>query len=770
MRLLHLLPLVLAALACAAQPMAEPQRLGRLAILGKVWGQVKAIHPALLTREIDWDQALLKAIPRAEAARDPAELADAVDGMLADLGDPATHVLRPPSLEGVDWTREQGMSAWLAPGTLLLRLHSLSTSFTESNKINGQIEELCALAGRADRVILDLRPPAWLLPISQDHREGESVYQADLLGDLVKVLAGKPLTLPTQRFRTDLGFRGHPSDDHYFSGLTLKAGSLIQPGSPGRTIPTAILVNDQSLLAEPLLALCKARMAVLITEGDPGRDWSADSRTLPFGDGLAVAIRSVDRVFPDASTACVADAKVTCSRETGAGAPAIQAGLSALGRPFPARPAAGADLASLLPVFRPERSYPERPYPDRALRILAAIRFWTVVDQYFPYKDLLDQPWSTALEEFLQRFESARDAKEYQLAVLAMVARLQDSHGSLVLDQGSFYQRAEPEAIREFFGTGTLPLSLAMVDGQPTLTGLWDKAMAKAGFRPGDAVLAVDGEPVQARLARFRPFVAASTPQRLEFNLVNRLLGGPLGQPARVEVRGADGRVRELQAVWGRQGGKRSNGVRPGEAVRILAGGIGYVDLDKVAAGQVEPMLPALKKTRGLIFDMRGYPSSGTLDAVSAFIRDLTAAPYQAGVPLVLGLPWADPDRNEMTVVKTGRFTQTRHSEYPGPIVVLIDERAQSWAESTCMDLEAGCKATFIGSATSGADGMVTTLPLPGGLRAKFTGEGYRHGDGRRLQRVGIIADIPVRATAKGLAEGRDDVLERALAFMADGR
>ena len=70
----------------------------------------------------------------------------------------------------------------------------------------------------------------------------------------------------------------------------------------------------------------------------------------------------------------------------------------------------------------------------------------------------------------------------------------------------------------------------------------------------------------------------------------------------------------------------------------------------------------------------------------------------------------------------------------------------------------------------TGANGTVTTVTLPGALRAYFTGGGIRHADGRQLQRVGLQPHIRVRPTAEGLAEGRDEVLEEAISFLANGK
>ena len=104
---------------------------------------------------------------------------------------------------------------------------------------------------------------------------------------------------------------------------------------------------------------------------------------------------------------------------------------------------------------------------------------------------------------------------------------------------------------------------------------------------------------------------------------------------------------------------------------------------------------------------------------------------------------------------------------YRGKIVVLIDDRAISQAEHTCLFLAEAAGATFVGSPTHGTNGDVTTLRLPGGLRMWFTGQEVRHADGSQLQRVGIKPDVVVRPTIAGVRAGKDEVLDRALAWLA---
>jgi hypothetical protein len=66
---------------------ADKTRIERLAALGRLWGVVNYFHPHLAYKEIDWDAALIAAIPKVNAARSTEDYRAAIDGLLATLGD-----------------------------------------------------------------------------------------------------------------------------------------------------------------------------------------------------------------------------------------------------------------------------------------------------------------------------------------------------------------------------------------------------------------------------------------------------------------------------------------------------------------------------------------------------------------------------------------------------------------------------------------------------------------------------------------------------------
>src|SRR5215470_5747121 len=94
-----IMSLIAAAPALAQAPNAEPEkvRIERLAALGRLWGVVNYFHPYLAYKEIDWDAALIAAIPKVSAAKSTEDYRAAIDGLLATLGDPATFTAVEPA-------------------------------------------------------------------------------------------------------------------------------------------------------------------------------------------------------------------------------------------------------------------------------------------------------------------------------------------------------------------------------------------------------------------------------------------------------------------------------------------------------------------------------------------------------------------------------------------------------------------------------------------------------------------------------------------------
>jgi C-terminal processing protease CtpA/Prc len=158
---------------------------------------------------------------------------------------------------------------------------------------------------------------------------------------------------------------------------------------------------------------------------------------------------------------------------------------------------------------------------------------------------------------------------------------------------------------------------------------------------------------------------------------------------------------------------------------------------------------------KGWIIDIRNYPSEFVPFALgSLFVEGPT--PFARFTGGDLSNPGAFYWTDALTI-------EPAQPHYGGKIVVLVDEVSQSQAEYTAMAFRAAPRTVVVGSTTAGADGNVSSVPLPGGLSTMFSGLGVFYPDKRPTQVVGIVPDVRVTPTVAGLRAGRDEVLEAGI-------
>ena len=300
-------------------------------------------------------------------------------------------------------------------------------------------------------------------------------------------------------------------------------------------------------------------------------------------------------------------------------------------------------------------------------------------------------------------------------------------------------------------------MSVRFVENKPIVTRIHDRSTTST-LEVGDEIVSVDDEPIRARIKRLEDHLAYSTNAGRDRSIEARLLNGDAGSKARLGVRGADGTIREV--VVSRESKVTPRTQRDGEVTRMLEGNIGYTDLERLEVPGVPPMFEAFRNTIGIVFDMRGYPR-GTAWAIGPRIN--TRKPPAVAL-------FFRPQVMAGTSFERLSFLQplppTTTAVYARPTALLIDERAVSQSEHSGLFFKAANGTTFVGSPTTGANGDVTSLVLPGGLQVRFTGHDVRWPDGRQLQRIGLVPDIEVRPTIAGIRAGRDEVLERAVAHL----
>jgi C-terminal processing protease CtpA/Prc len=103
---------------------------------------------------------------------------------------------------------------------------------------------------------------------------------------------------------------------------------------------------------------------------------------------------------------------------------------------------------------------------------------------------------------------------------------------------------------------------------------------------------------------------------------------------------------------------------------------------------------------------------------------------------------------------------------YDGPLAILTGPATVSAAEDLVVLLQQAGRGKVIGDRTFGSAGQPFILDLPGGGKGRVNTCKVCYADGREFTGVGCEPDITVTPTIKGIAEGRDEVLEAALEYL----
>jgi C-terminal processing protease CtpA/Prc len=397
------------------------------------------------------------------------------------------------------------------------------------------------------------------------------------------------------------------------------------------------------------------------------------------------------------------------------------------------------------PDFSGEAAHLHMRPEDAGYRVLALFRYWNIIRYWFPYRDLIDDDWNDVLHEFIPIVMEADDTEAYLLALLRLVGRVHDTHATV-----SVAHTVRPPA-----GAAMLPVHIRFVEGHAVVTSYRQAELgAASGLEPGDVLLRMDGQPVDSMVAAWAPYYPASNQAARLRDMARALTRGTQG-PVRLTVSRA-GAIREVtsQRISSRYFDPRAGFTNdlPGETFRMLDDDVAYLKLSTVNAADLPEHFRRAADARVLVVDIRGYPNefvvfplAGRLVAEpTPFARFTTVDVRNPGA-----IRWRDP------VVVSPVQPQFR-----GMVVVLVDETSQSQSEYTAMALRAGMNTIVVGSTTAGADGDVAPITLPGGARTHISGLGVFYPDRTPTQRIGIVPDLEVRPTIRGIREGRDEVLE----------
>jgi hypothetical protein len=373
---------------------------------------------------------------------------------------------------------------------------------------------------------------------------------------------------------------------------------------------------------------------------------------------------------------------------------------------------------------------------DVNVRLADIVVAWNVFRHFYPYWTETAVNWEARLRPQLEGAYNAKTREEQREALRRLVADARDGHGGVV-------------DTRQADRPARLPIQLSAVENRIVVT-----ATDVPGEVPIGAVLtSIDGVSANERLSEAMQ-LASGTTQWKQSRALQEIVTCAKGAVVAIGLDVGSG---------ARQAQLPCNAVRPPaekrpEPVVQLSPGIWYVDLTRAQMAQVRPVLEQIARAKGVVFDVRGYPT----DAGAAILPHLIDEP--------------EHDRWMHVAKIVGPFGQSAGSQSAGwdvtptpprirgGVVFMTDGRAISYAESVMGYVADRKLGTIVGGTTAGTNGNVAVFEVPGGFRISFTGMRVTRHDGHSPHHLlGAAPDVSIAPTIVSIREGRDAVLERAV-------
>lgn len=398
------------------------------------------------------------------------------------------------------------------------------------------------------------------------------------------------------------------------------------------------------------------------------------------------------------------------------------------------------------PVFQHENSYGALRFPDAGYQLLGLFRLWNIVEYWAPNRQLASENWPKILPDFIPQFVQAANRNAYALVMMRFIAEIHDTHANLW----------NSLALRPPVGSCRLPLDVQFIGPDAVVTGYTSEKGPASGLQRGDVLIAIDGKSVSQEIHDWTPYYADSN-EAARLRDIGRVLTNGACGPVPMTVR-RKGRLKDLTSTRldiAQAGQAAQYEDLTGPTFRLLSPEIAYLKLSSIKVTDVPGYIERAKGTRGLIVDLRNYPSEFVVFALGSLLVNKPTSFAEFSI--------ADLSNPGAFRIGDTESLKPAQPHYDGKVVVLVNAVTQSQAEYTTMALQASPETVVVGSTTAGADGNVSPIPLPGGLSTMISGLGVFYPDGTSAQRVGVRVNVRVQPTVTGVATGHDEILDSAI-------
>jgi carboxyl-terminal processing protease len=401
------------------------------------------------------------------------------------------------------------------------------------------------------------------------------------------------------------------------------------------------------------------------------------------------------------------------------------------------------------------------PQAWRATALESFDEVWqTIHDAYYdPTFGGLD--WDGVRAALRPKVQNAGSTEDARQVIRDMLGTLHQSHFVLM----------SAESAEALPGEATVPIDVRVGAPGLVVTRVAAGSTAeRAGLKPGDVILSIDGQTIAAWAAS-----ATGRDDRAKqadiWRRAFRALHGEEESRAKLVVRGPRGDERTVTVARAPEAGQAVKlGNLPTLHVVFDAreattpGGrhAGVIHFNYWMGTIDAPVAEAVDRYRhdaGLVIDLRGN-SGGIAGMISGIAGQVMAEPTLLG-KMQMRTASTHFSANPRLSMPDGRSV----TPFAGPVAILVDELTASASECFAGALQSLGRATVFGRQTMGQALPASTKTLANGDVLMYAVGDFVTATGRRMEGQGVMPDHVEPLSVEALSSGRDLPLEAALAW-----
>ncbi|CAM4413033.1 Peptidase family S41 [Pedobacter westerhofensis] len=379
------------------------------------------------------------------------------------------------------------------------------------------------------------------------------------------------------------------------------------------------------------------------------------------------------------------------------------------------------------------------------IRLADVIIAWNILKHSYPYWNDASLPAETILTKAIKKSISDKNPEDFLNTLRLMCAEMNDGH--------MFVDLTQP---KEKSNEATASLTLTEAEGKIVVKKINNQKLG--GVELGDTVDSIEHQDIMKYLLSREEYLSGSPQWKRSKSLV-MALNGPKNTSAPISISGKNGKrtflaERNMVGLGYRSGSENEPYTKEG----WLRPEIYYINLSRDSVTK-KLIVEQLFSAKAIIFDLRGYPLN---DEVFNILPHLINKPLKKRqfffIPQIIY-----PDFERVGYQRDRSRTNAETPFIKAKIYVLTDASAQSASETFLAQVKGLPNVTIIGTPSSGTNGNINVIYLPGKYTIAYTGMITKNADGSKHHLKGIIPDIILTPTIDGIKNGLDEPLNLAI-------